>query len=241
MGHVTKDGAVAGPKVLEHMVDTVLYFEGDLQGSYRILRAVKNRFGSTNEIGVFEMRQDGLREVENPSEYMLSGRAVGASGNIVTCVMEGTRPLLMEIQALVTDTSFGFPKRQATGVDYNRVSLLMAVLEKRVGLRLSQSDAYVNIAGGMKVSEPATDLAVAMAVISSFKNRPVDKDTAAFGEIGLSGEIRAVSMCERRVLEAWKLGFTRVIVPRANHKSLAEIKDIELIQVASLDDVMNIM
>ena len=241
VGHVTKDGAVAGPKVLEHMVDTVLYFEGDLQGSYRILRAVKNRFGSTNEIGVFEMRQDGLREVENPSEYMLSGRAVGASGNIVTCVMEGTRPLLMEIQALVTDTSFGFPKRQATGVDYNRVSLLMAVLEKRVGLRLSQSDAYVNIAGGMKVSEPATDLAVAMAVISSFKNRPVDKDTAAFGEIGLSGEIRAVSMCERRVLEAWKLGFTRVIVPRANHKSLAEIKDIELIQVASLDYLMNIM
>ena len=241
VGHVTKDGSVAGPKVLEHMVDTVLYFEGDLQGSYRILRAVKNRFGSTNEIGVFEMRQDGLREVENPSEYMLSGRAVGASGNIVTCVMEGTRPLLMEIQALVTDTSFGFPKRQATGVDYNRVSLLMAVLEKRVGLRLSQSDAYVNIAGGMKVSEPATDLAVAMAVISSFKNRPVDKDTAAFGEIGLSGEIRAVSMCERRVLEALKLGFTRVIVPRANHKSLAEIKDIELIEVASLDDVMNIM
>ncbi len=241
VGHVTKEGSVAGPKVLEHMVDTVLYFEGDLQGSYRILRAVKNRFGSTNEIGVFEMRQDGLREVENPSEYMLSGRAVGASGNTVTCVMEGTRPLLIEIQALVTDTNFGFPKRQATGLDYNRVSLLMAVLEKRVGLRLSQSDAYVNIAGGMRVSEPATDLAVVIAIISSFKEAPVDKDTAAFGEVGLSGEVRAVSMCERRVIEAQKLGFTRVIVPRANHRSLLDIKGIEVIEVASLNDVMDVI
>jgi DNA repair protein RadA/Sms len=223
------------------MVDTVLYFEGDLQGSYRILRAVKNRFGSTNEIGVFEMRQDGLREVENPSEYMLSGRAIGASGNVVTCVIEGTRPLLIEIQALVTDTNFGFPKRQATGLDYNRVSLLMAVLEKRVGLRLSQSDAYVNIAGGLRVSEPATDLAVVIAVVSSFRDRPVPGDTAAFGEVGLSGEIRAVSLCERRVNEAGKLGFSRVIVPKANHKSLTDIKDIEIIEVASLDDVMNIL
>ncbi len=241
VGHVTKDGSVAGPKVLEHMVDTVLYFEGDLQGSYRILRAVKNRFGSTNEIGVFEMRQDGLREVENPSEYMLSGRAIGASGNVVTCVIEGTRPLLIEIQALVTDTNFGFPKRQATGLDYNRVSLLMAVLEKRVGLKLSQSDAYVNIAGGLRVSEPATDLAVVIAVVSSFRDRPVPGDTAAFGEVGLSGEIRAVSLCERRVNEAGKLGFSRVIVPKANHKSLTDIKDIEIIEVASLDDVMNIL
>ena len=241
VGHVTKDGSVAGPKVLEHMVDTVLYFEGDLQGSYRILRAVKNRFGSTNEIGVFEMRQDELREVENPSEYMLSGRAIGASGNVVTCVIEGTRPLLIEIQALVTDTNFGFPKRQATGLDYNRVSLLMAVLEKRVGLRLSQSDAYVNIAGGLRVSEPATDLAVVIAVISSFRDAPVAGDTAAFGEVGLSGEVRAVSLCERRVNEAAKLGFRRVIVPKANHKSLTDIKDIEVIEVASLDDVMNIL
>ena len=241
VGHVTKDGSVAGPKVLEHMVDTVLYFEGDLQGSYRILRAVKNRFGSTNEIGVFEMRQDGLREVENPSEYMLSGRVIGASGNVVTCVIEGTRPLLIEIQALVTDTNFGFPKRQATGLDYNRVSLLMAVLEKRVGLRLSQSDAYVNIAGGLRVSEPATDLAVVIAVISSFRDAPVAGDTAAFGEVGLSGEVRAVSLCERRVNEAAKLGFRRVIVPKANHKALTEIKDIEVIEVASLDDVMNIL
>ena len=238
VGHVTKDGSVAGPRVLEHMVDTVLYFEGDIQGSYRILRAVKNRFGSTNEIGVFEMRQDGLREVSNPSEYMLSGRAIGSSGNIVTCVMEGTRPLLMEIQALVTDnTSFGFPRREASGMDYKRVSMLMAVLEKRIGLRLSQSDAYVNIAGGMRVSEPATDLAVVMAVISSFRNSPVDKDTAAFGEVGLSGEIRAVSMCEGRVLEAQKLGFTRVILPKANHKSLSDIKGIEITEVSTLEDV----
>jgi DNA repair protein RadA/Sms len=220
------------------MVDTVLYFEGDIQGSYRILRAVKNRFGSTNEIGVFEMRQDGLREVSNPSEYMLSGRAIGSSGNIVTCVMEGTRPLLMEIQALVTDnTSFGFPRREASGMDYKRVSMLMVVLEKRIGLRLSQSDAYVNIAGGMRVSEQATDLAVVMAVISSFRNSPVDKDTAAFGEVGLSGEIRAVSMCEGRVLEAQKLGFTRVILPKANHKSLSDIKGIEITEVSTLEDV----
>lgn len=240
VGHVTKDGAVAGPKVLEHMVDTVLYFEGDLQGSYRILRAVKNRFGSTNEIGVFEMSQGGLKEVKNPSEYMLSGRAVGSSGNIVTCVMEGSRPLLIEIQALVTDnTSFTYPKRQAAGIDYNRVSLLMAVLEKRVGMRLAQSDAYVNIAGGMKVSEPSVDLAVVIAIASSFRNRPIDKDTVSFGEVGLSGEIRAVSMCERRVIEAQKLGFKRAIVPAANHGSLKDIKDMELIEVRTLDEVMD--
>ncbi|MBQ9444460.1 MAG: DNA repair protein RadA [Lachnospiraceae bacterium] len=240
VGHVTKDGAVAGPKVLEHMVDTVLYFEGDLQGSYRILRAVKNRFGSTNEIGVFEMSQGGLKEVKNPSEYMLSGRAVGSSGNIVTCVMEGSRPLLIEIQALVTDnTSFTYPKRQAAGIDYNRVSLLMAVLEKRVGMRLAQSDAYVNIAGGMKVSEPSVDLAVVIAIASSFRNRPIDKDTVSFGEVGLSGEIRAVSMCERRVIEAQKLGFKRAIVPAANHGSLKDIKGMELIEVRTLDEVMD--
>ena len=239
VGHVTKDGSVAGPKVLEHMVDTVLYFEGDLQGSYRILRAVKNRFGSTNEIGVFEMRQDGLHEVTNPSEYMLSGRALGTSGNIVTCVMEGTRPLLIEIQALVTDnTSYTYPKRQAAGMDYNRVGLLIAVLEKRVGMRLSQSDAYINIAGGIRVSEPAVDLAVVMAIISSFRNRPIDKDTVAFGEVGLSGEIRAVSHCERRVLEAKKLGFSRVIVPKANHKTVASVTDIEIIEAGSLEDIM---
>ncbi len=242
VGHVTKEGAVAGPKVLEHMVDTVLYFEGDLQGSYRILRAVKNRFGSTNEIGVFEMRQEGLKEVENPSEYMLSGRAAGSSGNIVTCVMEGTRPLLIEIQALVTDnTSFTYPKRQAAGYDLNRVSLLMAVLEKRVGFRLSQSDAYVNIAGGLRVSEPSVDLAVVIAIISSFKNRPADKDMVAFGEVGLSGEIRAVSMCERRVIEAQKLGFTKAMVPRANHKSFKDIRGIELIEVSTLDEVNSLL
>ena len=242
VGHVTKEGSVAGPKVLEHMVDTVLYFEGDLQGSYRILRAVKNRFGSTNEIGVFEMRQEGLKEVGNPSEYMLSGRAVGSPGNIVTCVMEGSRPLLIEIQALVTDnTSFTYPRRQAAGLDLNRVSLLMAVLEKRVGMRLSQSDAYVNIAGGLRVSEPSTDLAVVIAIVSSFRNRAADKDMAAFGEVGLSGEIRAVSMCERRVLEAQKLGFTKAIVPRANHRSLKDIQGMEIIEASTLDDVMGII
>ncbi len=240
VGHVTKEGSVAGPKVLEHMVDTVLYFEGDLQGSYRILRAVKNRFGSTNEIGVFEMSQEGLREVENPSEYMLSGRATGSSGNIVTCVMEGTRPLLIEIQALVTDnTNFSYPKRQATGYDFNRVSLLMAVLEKRIGMRLSMSDAYVNIAGGIRVSEPSVDLAVAIAIVSSFKGIPADKDMIAFGEVGLSGEIRAVSMCERRINEAKKLGFTRAVVPKANHRSLGDIKGIEITEASSLEDVMS--
>ena len=187
------------------------------------------------------MRQDGLREVENPSEYMLSGRAVGASGNAVTCVMEGTRPLLLEIQALVTETSFGYPTRKATGIDANRVSLLIAVLEKRVGLRLSQFDAYVNIAGGMRVSEPAADLALVIAIVSSFRDRATDKDTAAFGEVGLSGEVRAVSMCERRVLEAKKLGFRRVIVPKANHRTIEEIKDIDVIEVASLEDVMGVI
>ena len=241
VGHVTKEGTVAGPRILEHMVDTVLYFEGDLQGSYRILRAVKNRFGSTNEIGVFEMRQDGLKEVEDPSEYMLQGRAKGASGNVVTCVMEGTRPLLIEIQALMTDSNFGFPKRQAAGVDYNRVSLLIAVLEKRVGLRLSQSDAYVNIAGGMRVGEPAADLAIVMAVVSSFKDAAVDGDTAAFGEVGLSGEVRAVPMCERRIMEAKKLGFRRVIVPKANERSLADIEGIEIIRVSNLREVMEVL
>ena len=241
VGHVTKDGLVAGPKVLEHMVDTVLYFEGDLQGSYRILRAVKNRFGSTNEIGVFEMRQDGLREVEDPSEYMLSGRAKDASGNVVTCVMEGTRPLLIEVQALVSDSNFGFPKRQATGVDFNRVSLLIAVLEKRVGLRLSQSDAYVNIAGGLKVTERAADLGIIIAIISSFRDKPVDRDLAVFGEVGLSGEIRAIPMCDRRVLEAKKLGFKHVIVPGANHRSLKDTEGIDIIEASYLEDVMKVL
>lgn len=220
VGHVTKEGTVAGPRVLEHMVDTVLYFEGDRHASYRILRGVKNRFGSTNEIGVFEMRQSGLMEVENASEFMLSGRPEGASGSVVVCSMEGTRPILLEIQALVCKTSFGIPKRQATGTDFNRVSLLLAVLEKRVGLPMSGCDAYVNIAGGIRMIEPAIDLGIVIAVVSSFQNRPVDEKTIVFGEIGLSGEVRSVSMAEQRITEAAKLGFTTCILPKSAEETV---------------------
>lgn len=196
VGHVTKEGTVAGPRVLEHMVDTVLYFEGDRHASYRILRGVKNRFGSTNEIGVFEMRQNGLAEVQNASEFMLNGRPENASGSVVACSMEGTRPILLEIQALVCNSNFGLPRRTAAGTDYNRVNLLMAVLEKRAGMHLSNADAYINIAGGIKINEPAIDLGIVMAIVSSYKNRPVDEKTIVFGEVGLSGEVRAVSMPE---------------------------------------------
>lgn len=216
VGHVTKEGTVAGPRVLEHMVDTVLYFEGDRYASYRILRGVKNRFGSTNEIGVFEMRKEGLVEVENPSEYMLSGKPVGASGSVVVCSVEGTRPILIEIQALVSRTNFGIPRRQTTGTDFNRVNLLMAVLEKRLGLQIGDCDAYVNIAGGMKINEPAIDLGLIMAIVSSFKNRAVDEKTLVFGEVGLSGEVRAVNMAQQRVQEAKKLGYETVVMPRVN-------------------------
>ena len=195
------------------MVDTVLYFEGDRHASYRILRGVKNRFGSTNEIGVFEMQETGLAEVENPSEYMLSGRPQDASGAVVACLIEGTRPILLEVQALVTETSFGMPRRTAAGTDYNRVNLLMAVLEKRCHYDMARFDAYVNIAGGMKMNEPALDLAIVMALISSYKDRPVDPGVILFGEVGLSGEVRAVSMAEQRVAEAVKLGFTTCILP----------------------------
>ena len=196
VGHVTKEGVVAGPRVLEHMVDTVLYFEGDRHAAYRIIRGVKNRFGSTNEIGVFEMSSEGLREVLNPSEFMLDGRPEDASGSVVACLMEGTRPMLMEIQALVCKTNFGMPRRTAAGLDYNRVNLLMAVLEKRMGMPLSAYDAYVNIAGGIRLNEPAADLGIVMAIASSYKNRPIDEDTIVFGEVGLSGEVRAVTMPE---------------------------------------------
>ncbi len=214
VGHVTKEGMVAGPRVLEHMVDTVLYFEGDRHASYRILRGVKNRFGSTNEIGVFEMREQGLAEVENPSEFMLDGRPRDASGAVVACAMEGTRPILLEVQALVAQTNLGIPRRTAAGTDYNRVNLLMAVLEKRCRYEMSRYDAYVNIAGGMKMSEPALDLAIVMALVSSLKDRPVDEKTIVFGEVGLSGEVRAVSMADQRVREAVKLGFTCCVLPR---------------------------
>lgn len=241
VGHVTKEGTVAGPRVLEHMVDTVLYFEGDRYASYRILRGVKNRFGSTNEIGVFEMHEEGLIQVENPSEYMLSGRPKDACGCVVACSMEGTRPLMVEIQSLVCHSNFGIPRRQATGTDFNRVNLLMAVLEKRLGLQLGACDAYVNIAGGMKIQEPAIDLGVAMAIVSSFKNRPVDESVVVFGEVGLSGEVRAVSMAEQRVQEAKKLGFSTCILPRANADVLKGKYEIEIIGVSNVQEAIGLI
>lgn len=242
VGHVTKEGQVAGPRVLEHMVDTVLYFEGDRHASYRILRAVKNRFGSTNEIGVFEMQEKGLVEVVNPSEFMLDGRPENASGSVVTCSVEGTRPILIEVQALVTHTNFGFPRRQANGTDYNRVNLLMAVLEKRIGLSLGDYDAYVNLAGGMKVAEPSLDLGICLAIISSFRNKPISDDVVAFGEVGLSGEVRSVNMAESRVMEAAKLGFKTCIVPKALEGKLkGTCKNIEIIGVSSVADAMKVI
>ena len=239
VGHVTKEGTVAGPRVLEHMVDTVLYFEGDRHASYRILRGVKNRFGSTNEIGVFEMRREGLCEVENPSEFMLSGKPENASGSVVACAMEGTRPMLMEIQALICRSNFGMPRRTAAGLDYNRVNLLMAVLEKRMGLPLSNYDAYVNIAGGIRMNEPAADLGIVMAIASSYKNKPIAEDTIVFGEVGLSGEVRAVTMPEQRVAEAKKLGFKTCIVPAVALKSIGKVDGIEVIGVNSVNQAMN--
>ena len=242
VGHVTKEGTVAGPRVLEHMVDTVLYFEGDRHASYRILRGVKNRFGSTNEIGVFEMRREGLAEVENPSEFMLSGRPENASGSVVACALEGTRPILMEIQALVCRSNFGMPRRTAAGLDYNRVNLLMAVLEKRSGLPLSNYDAYVNIAGGIRMNEPAADLGIVMAIASSYKNRVIPEDTIVFGEVGLSGEVRAVSMPEQRVAEARKLGFKTCIIPEVSVKSLQGIPGkpgINIVGVKSVNQVIS--
>lgn len=236
VGHVTKEGTVAGPRVLEHMVDTVLYFEGDRHAAYRILRGVKNRFGSTNEIGVFEMRQDGLTEVENPSEYMLSGKPEGASGSVVACSIEGSRPILLEIQALVCHSNLGIPRRTAAGTDFNRVNLLLAVLEKRMGLQLGSCDAYVNIAGGIRMNEPAIDLGILLALISSYKDRAVDEKTICFGEVGLSGEVRAVSMVQQRVLEAKKLGFDTCILPEVCRENLKEIKGIKMVGVRNIKD-----
>ena len=241
VGHVTKEGVVAGPRVLEHMVDTVLYFEGDRYASYRILRGVKNRFGSTNEIGVFEMRGDGLREVENPSEYMLSGKPENASGSVVACSMEGTRPILLEIQALVCHSNFGIPRRTAAGTDANRVNLLMAVLEKRLNLKMSECDAYVNIAGGIRMNEPAIDLGIVLALVSSFKNRPIDEKTICFGEVGLSGEVRAVSMPSQRVAEAKKLGFTACILPKVCMDGLQKIDGIRLVPVSNVREAIDIL
>ncbi len=241
VGHVTKEGVVAGPRMLEHMVDTVLYFEGDRNAMYRVLRSVKNRFGSTNEIGVFEMRESGLSEVENPSEYMLTGRPEDASGSVVACLMEGSRPILLEIQALVCDSNFGMPRRTATGTDYRRVDLLMAVLEKRAGIHLSGSDAYINVAGGMKVSEPALDLAIIMALVSSYKNRPVDSSTIIFGEVGLTGEVRAVSQAQARINEAVKLGFKTCILPRVCLKNIMKTDKINVIGISSIYEAINLI
>ena len=241
VGHVTKEGTVAGPRMLEHMVDTVLYFEGDRYASYRILRGVKNRFGSTNEIGVFEMQQSGLSEVENPSEYMLNGRPENASGSVVVCLLEGTRPIMVEIQALVCDSNFGMARRTAAGTDYNRVNLLMAVLEKRAGIHMSGSDAYVNVAGGIKVSEPALDLGIVMALVSSFKNRAIDEKTVIFGEVGLAGEVRAVSQAQQRVNEAVKLGFKTCILPGVCLKNIKKNDKIEIIGVNNVQEAIKLI
>ncbi len=243
VGHVTKEGVVAGPRVLEHMVDTVLYFEGDRYASYRILRGVKNRFGSTNEIGVFEMRETGLMEVSNPSEYMLSGMPEGASGSVIACSIEGTRPILVEIQALVSRTNFGIPRRTAAGTDYNRVNLLLAVLEKRAGLQIGDCDAYVNIAGGIKITEPAMDLGIVMSVASSYKNKVIDNSTVVFGEVGLAGEVRSVSLAKERIAEAQKLGFKKCIIPKSSLEALdnsfvKNIKGIELIGIRNVAEAI---
>ena len=239
VGHVNKGGDIAGPKVMEHIVDTVLYFEGERNQSYRILRAIKNRFGSTNEIGVFEMTETGLNEVENPSAMLLSGRMSNVSGGCITCVIEGTRPILAEVQGLVTTTGFGNPRRMATGYDYNRLNLILAVLEKRMGLYFSNLDAYLNIVGGLKLDEPAADLAVAMSLVSGLRDIPLKENTIVFGEVGLSGEIRSVPRVNARISEAARLGFTKCILPSANLKQItSKPNSIEIIGVSSLAEAL---
>ncbi|HSH24937.1 MAG TPA: DNA repair protein RadA, partial [Massilibacterium sp.] len=239
VGHVTKDGAIAGPRMLEHMVDTVLYFEGERHHTYRILRAVKNRFGSTNEMGIFEMKEEGLQEVLNPSEIFLEERTNGVAGSTVVASMEGTRPMLVEIQALVSPTSFGNPRRMATGVDHNRISLLMAVLEKRVGMLLQTQDAYIKVAGGVKIDEPAIDLAIIVSIASSFRDEPTRPTDVFIGEVGLTGEVRRVSRIEQRVAEAAKLGFKRMIVPKKNLGNWQIPKDIEVVGVDTVSDALH--
>jgi DNA repair protein RadA/Sms len=238
VGHVTKEGNLAGPRLLEHMVDTVLYFEGDRHHTYRILRAVKNRYGSTNELAIFEMKQEGLEEVQNPSELFLSERAEQASGSAVIAAMEGSRPLLLEVQALVAPTSFGTPKRMATGADPNRVSLILAVLEKRVGLQMQMSDAYVNLAGGVRIDEPAADLGIALALASGFRDRPLSPGDVFIGEIGLTGEVRSVSRLEQRVREAEKLGFERCFVPGRGLREWVKRSKIHIVGVQTIVDTL---
>ena len=242
VGHVNKGGEIAGPKITEHIVDAVLYFEGERNQSYRILRGVKNRFGSTNEIGVFEMGDKGLVEVPNPSAMLLSGKLDGVSGSCITCVIEGTRPILAEVQGLVTTTGFGNPRRMSTGFDYNRMNLILAVLEKRIGMYFSNLDTYLNVVGGLRLDEPAADLSVALSLVSGLRDTPIDAKTVAVGEIGLSGEIRAVSRISSRVSEAARLGFTRIILPKSSLKQLSgEIKGIELLPVKTLSDAIDLI
>lgn len=240
VGHVTKEGMVAGPRVLEHMVDTVLYFEGDGSASYRILRAVKNRFGSTNEIGVFEMKSSGLSQVNNPSEFMLQGKPEDEPGSVVSCSMEGSRPILIEVQALICRTSFNMPRRTAAGTDYNRVNLLMAVVEKRLGISLGECDAYINVAGGIRINEPALDLALVAAILSSYRNHSLPGDLILFGEVGLTGEVRAVNMAEQRILEAAKMGYKVCILPEANKKIFDNLDRIQM-RLAGIRSIREIL
>ncbi|WP_202081212.1 DNA repair protein RadA [Caldalkalibacillus salinus] len=241
VGHVTKEGAIAGPRLLEHMVDAVLYLEGERHHTYRILRAVKNRFGSTNEIGIFEMKELGLTEVANPSEMFLEERARGAAGSIVIASVEGTRPVLVELQALVSPTSFGTPRRMATGVDHHRVSLIMAVLEKRVGLLLQNQDAYINVAGGVKLNEPALDLGIAVSIASSFREKPTQSYDVVIGEVGLTGEVRGVSRIDQRVSEAKKLGFKRAVIPQKNMEGWEHPADMTVIGVATVQEALDVV
>ncbi|EQG74793.1 DNA repair protein RadA [Clostridioides difficile DA00160] len=241
VGHVTKEGSLAGPKLLEHMVDTVLYFEGERYNTYRLVRAVKNRFGSTNELGEFEMRDLGLVELDNPSKILISEKPKDVAGSVIISTVEGTRPMLLELQALVSPTSFGIPKRTSTGVDYNRVGMLLAVLEKRVGLQIQNQDVYINIVGGIKINEPSIDLGIAISVASSFRNIPIDEDIAVTGEVGLTGEVRAVSFIEKRIAECKKLGFKKIVVPRSNYDVVKETKGIEIWPVDNLRQAINIV
>ena len=241
VGHVTKEGSLAGPKVLGHMVDTVLYFEGERFNTYRLIRAVKNRFGSTNELGVFEMRELGLIELENPSKILIAEKPKDVAGSVIISTVEGTRPMLLELQALVSPTCSGIPKRTATGVDYNRVSLLMAVLEKRVGMQIQNQDVYINVVGGLKVNEPSIDLGIVMSIASSFRNIPIDGTVAITGEVGLTGEIRAVSFIEKRIAECKKLGFTKIVIPKSNYEAVKDIKYIEICPVDSVRQAINIV
>jgi len=240
VGHVTKEGAIAGPRVLEHMVDTVLYFEGERHLDFRILRAVKNRFGSTNEIGIFEMTSKGLMDIANPSSLMLEGRSTDEPGSVVVGLIEGSRPMLVEVQALVCPTSFGMPRRQATGMDYNRLAMLMAVLEKKVGMQLNSFDAYINVAGGFKLDEPAADLGVVAAIASSFRNKKINTSTVFFGEVGLTGEVRSVNQMDKRITESLRLGFKRCIVPKMNKNAvLDDIKDIDIVMVSTVEEALS--